>query len=387
MPVAVATGTVDTETILADEKVVDMSNEFRLLQPDSTQFTTMLDRLPSKPAIREKVNWLEDQYFPNLSSLAASATSAATSITVATGEGVYFRVGDLVRNALTGEMYEVTGITSDAVGISRAIGGVAAASSASGADLLITSNAAAQGADIGTKKVTTRVLGYNYSQIIRHPFGFTGTEVEIETYGKGDPMNEIAKKAVEHKRALENAFFFGARKFTSAAPSSKGYVGGIVEYVSTNVFSSVGALTLASLDAKLQQIFQYGSDNKVVFSAPTPAASLSRLLSDNWVQAPPDTRKYGAKVSAFITGAYGDSVPVIVKKDWGRYQTASNQYGSWMVVVDLDYVQKRPLRNRGTRLLRNRQGNGEDQVAHEYLTETSLEVSVEKAHGILKGVS
>jgi hypothetical protein len=94
--VAVASGVVDTDAILADEKVVDMQNQFRLLDPDSEQFFKLLSKLPSQEAKREKVNWLEDQYFPNLSALAASATSAATTLDVTAGQGDYFRAGDLV---------------------------------------------------------------------------------------------------------------------------------------------------------------------------------------------------------------------------------------------------------------------------------------------------
>lgn len=383
----ITSGIVDTEAVLSDEKVVDMEDRFRLLDPDNSQFSTILSKLPSRAATREKVNWLEDELFPNLTTLAASASSAVTTLSVATGTGTYFRAGDQVRVVSTGEMVEVSSVSSDDLTVTRSIGGVAAASAASGGDLVIVSNAAAQGADYGTLKVTKRVLGYNYTQIFRHPFGFTGTDVEIETYGPGEPANEIAKKAIEHKRAKENAAFFGARDFTSSSPSSKGYMGGLQEYLSTNVWASAGAIDLAYIDAKLQSVFQYGSTRKVIFAAPTPAAALSQLFANNWVRARPEDRVYGAKVNSFINGAYGESVPVVVKRDWGARQSTSNGHGSWMFVVDLDYVKVRPLRNRGTRLLRNRQGNGEDKVIHEYLTEMSMEVSQEKVHGLIKGIT
>lgn len=383
----ITSGIVDTEAVLSDEKVVDMEDRFRLLDPDNSQFSTILSKLPSRAATREKVNWLEDELFPNLTTLAASASSAVTTLSVATGTGTYFRAGDQVRVVSTGEMVEVSSVSSDDLTVTRSIGGVAAASAASGGDLVIVSNAAAQGADYGTLKVTKRVLGYNYTQIFRHPFGFTGTDVEIETYGPGEPANEIAKKAIEHKRAKENAAFFGARDFTSNSPSSKGYMGGLQEYLSTNVWASAGAIDLAYIDAKLQSVFQYGSTRKVIFAAPTPAAALSQLFANNWVRARPEDRVYGAKVNSFINGAYGESVPVVVKRDWGARQSTSNGHGSWMFVVDLDYVKVRPLRNRGTRLLRNRQGNGEDKVIHEYLTEMSMEVSQEKVHGLIKGIT
>jgi hypothetical protein len=383
----VTSGIVDTEAVLADEKVVDMEPKFRLLDLDNSQFSTMLNKLPSKVATREKVNWLEDELFPNLSTLAASALSAASSIAVATDTGTYFRAGDLVRIVSTGEMLEVTGVTSDNLGVTRGVGGVGAATAASGGDLLIVANAAAQGADYGTLKVTKRVLGYNYTQIVRHPFGYTGTDVEIETYGPGEPANEMAKKAIEHKRALENLSFFGARDFTSSSPSSKGYAGGLQEFLSTNVYSSAGAIDLAYIDGKLEEIFQYGSSQKVIFSAPTPAAALSRLFANNWVRARPEDRVYGAKVNSFINGAYGESVPVVVKREWGQRQVANNGHGSWMFVVDMQYVKKRPMRNRNTAILRNRQGNGEDKVIHEYLTELSFEFSQEKVHGLIKGIT
>lgn len=381
---AVASGVVDTDAILADEKVVDMQNQFRLLDVDESQFMTILNKLPSQQAVREKVNWLEDQYFPNLSALAASATSAQTSLSVTTGQGDYFRVGDLVRLANSGEIVEVTGVTSDSIGVDRGVGAIAANTAQSAVQLLIVSNVSAQGADYGTLKVNVRALGYNYTQITRHPFGFTGTQTVIETYGPGDPANEIAKKLVEHKRALENQCWVGPRDYNSS--TSKGWMGGIVsEFISTNVTNSVGTLSLTALDNALQSIFQYGTMNKVIFAAPTPAAALSRLLTDNWVRARPEDKVYGAKVTAFINGAYGASVPVITKREWGREATSSR--GGWMVVLDLAYIKKRPLRDRGTKLLRNRQGNGVDSVIHEYLTEMSLEVAQEKAHGLLTGIT
>lgn len=385
MAIATASGVVDTDALVADEKVVDMQNQFRLLDVDENQFMTILNKLPSQQAIREKVNWLEDQYFPNLTVLAASAASADTVLTVTTGEGDYFRAGDLIRFGRSGEVAEVVSASANAITVTRALGSVAAATAQTGEDILIIGNVSAQGADYGVLKVTTRVLGYNYTQITRHPFGFTNTETVIETYGPGDPANEIAKKLVEHKRALENQALNGPRKYDTGL--SKGWMGGVTEFISTNVTNAVGTLSLTALDSALQSIFQHGSMSKVIFAAPTPAAALSRLLANNWVQASPSDEVYGAKVSAFINGAYGASVPVITKRNWGKEQAANGQRGGWMLVLDLAYIKKRPLRDRGTRLLRNRQAPGVDSQVHEYLTEMSLEVAVEKAHGILKGIT
>lgn len=382
----VNSGVIDTELVLADEKVVDMEDKFVLLDPDQSQFMTIMNKLPSVAATREKVNWLEDQYFPNLDILAASAASADTSIQVTNPS--YFRVNDLIRVSDSGEMLQVTAVSSTTaavnLAVTRSIGSVGAASSQTGVDLLIVGNVSAQGADYGTLKAMQRVLGFNYTQIQRHPFGFTNTDAAIATYGPGDPANELGKKAVEHKRAWENTAFWGARDFTAIANGSEGFAGGLREFISTNVHSSINGINLATMNTYLAEAYAHGSQNKVLFAAPLVAQVFSALLANNWVRAQPEDRVYGAKVSAWIDGAYGASTPVIVKREWSQFQKTANFYGTWAFLVDLDNVRRRPLR--GTQLLRNRQGNGVDSVIHEYLTEQTFVVAQEKTHSILKGI-
>ena len=79
-------GLVATNDVLGDELVVDMDEDIKHLDPDESQFTTMLQQIASKDAIREKVNWLELELMPRVSALAASATSAGTSVVVTSGE-------------------------------------------------------------------------------------------------------------------------------------------------------------------------------------------------------------------------------------------------------------------------------------------------------------
>ncbi len=162
-------------------------------------------------------------------------------------------------------------------------------------------------------------------------------------------------------------------------------MGGITEFLVSNVFTAVGAPTLEIVDSKIQQIYQHGSMNKIAFASPLAARKISQLLANNWVRATPDERKYGAKVSAWINGAYGESLPIIVKREWGVYQSAGRQLGGAMFILDLDYIARRPMRNRDTKLLPNRQLPGQDRVVFDYLTETSLQLQNEQAHGALYG--
>lgn len=376
---------VDDQDILSNERVIDMSEIIGQLETEYTQFDTMLRKLSSKKATSSKVEWLEDRLFPRLTTLAASATSAATSVSVATDTGAYFVVGDLVRVASTGEGLEVTGVTADAIGVTRSVGGVAAATAASGVDLVIVGNASAQGATLPTPKVVKRVAQYNYTQIFRLSYSFTRTLTQSNLYTSGEPMYERRKKAIEHKRQLESALFFGARDLDTSGSEPQGFMGGLVEYISTNIHDPSGAMTSTELDTFLQTDFQYGSTNRVLFVAPTIARIISTYARDNWVRATPENSLWGVKIDGVVSGAYGYQVPVVVKREWGEFSTANSQYGSWAFVVDMESIRRRPLQE--TILLRNRQANDADRVTEEYLTEVSMEVRNEAKHAIIKNAT
>lgn len=383
----ILSGLVDTEDVLGDERKIDMSEDIAHLDPDETQFTTMSQKIASKESIREKVNWLELELFPRISALAASATSAATTYDVTAGQGTYFRAGDIIRNATTGDAARVTSISTDTLTVVRGIGDVTAASAASGTELLIVSNAAAQGATLGTRKMVKKVLGFNYTQIYRSPFGFTNTNVEIGRYGGQEPMAEAKQKLIEHKRGIEQTGFWGARDFITGGSEPIGVAGGLVEFISTNVDDAGGALTAANVDAYLRDGLQHGSRNKVIFAAPLVASAFSRLLLEAIQPNSNNERLWGAKVDAYISGAYGTKIPLFVKREWNDFSSTGDQYGGWAFGVDMDNIKYRYLRNRNTRLLRNRQANDADETTHEYLTEMTWEIAQEKTHFIVKGVT
>lgn len=379
-------GLVDDQDILQNQREIDMDDDIALLDPEVSQFFTITKRVSSKPAFSSKVEWLEDQLDPRLSSVAGTETDSTTTIDVATGEGVYFRGGDLVRVARTGEAFRVVSVATDALTVVRAVGRVAAAAMAAADQLLIVGNAALQGATLGTRKVTKKVAQYNYTQIQRNPYGFTNTLAASKLYGGAEPMQETKKKLVVHKRAIEYTMFWGARSLNTSGSEPQGFSGGLFEFNTTNVFDAAGALSKTLVDTYLRQLLQHGhGDSKVLFVSPLVAQALSAFLRDAFEPADVKQKLYGAKVDGWISGAYGYRVPVIVKRDWNDFSTASTQYGGWAFLVDISNVTYRPLRS--TKLLPDRQANDADEVSLEYLTESSLQVKQEKTHGLIVGVT
>jgi len=386
MPVGVVTGLEDDQDILQNERVIDMDEDIAMLDPDVSQFTTMLMRVSRSPAQSTKTEWLEDELFPRLSSVASGGATNGANIVVAAGEGAYFRVNDIVRNARTGVAVRITVVSVDTLTPTNAIGRVAFAAHAASDQLLITGNASAQGATLGTRKITKRVAQFNYTMIQRNPYGFTRSLMASKLYGGPEPMKERKKKAVEHKRAIEYTHFWGTRALDVAGSEPNGQAGGLYEFVTTLVKNAAGTLSKTLLDTYMRDFLSHGSQaNGVLFVSPVVAQAISGFLRDAWQPTDVGQRLWGAKVDGFISGAFGSRVPVVVKRDWNDFSTASGQYGGWAFYVEMDSVSYAPLRN--TELLRDRQANDADSYDEELLTEFSVKVKQERKHGIITGVT
>ena len=388
----IQTGLYHTEQELSNRRVVDMSEKDYLLQPDDQQFRTILDKLGRKEAVREIVEWLEKEYVPRTSTLAASAASSSLTVTVVTGEGnTVFRTGHVVRVMSSGEGWLVTGCSANSLTITRSWGGSAAASAASGAKLMIVGNVSAQGASSGTSQITQRARQYNYIQDQRDPMHFSDVETAIELYNGREPMAERVIKQVEHYRAIESTLFWGARDFNaSASPGPAGSCGGLLEYIATYKQNASGALSPSEFDTFLEGPFGYGSKNKAIFCAPRVGTVLSQMLRDVWQPNTVTDHKFGAKVDAFVSGTYGWTIPVFVKREWADLPVTTVtgvNYGTYLFVVDLDHVRLRTLRGFDTHLRRNIQEPSSTAVVDEWQTLFSLELAFEQSHAIMYGIT
>jgi hypothetical protein len=387
----VAVGTmVSTDDVVADEKVIDMDPKMRQLDPDQTQFTTMTSRVGSRAATREKVNWLEEQYVIDVFT-ASAYTSGATSVTITNAaESLAIKPNDVLRNMRTGQAMIVDVVVTATGVLTVRPQGTNAAGNA-GDKLLYVGSAYPQGADIGTPKYSQRVLGYNYSQIFREPFSFTGTATAVELYGGREPAKEGARKGVEFKRQIEHSGFFGSRFYVAgtATTEPQGGAGGLIEFIVTNKQAVGGELTSDFLDLFLATVLAKGSNDKVIFTGTVGAYYISRFhrAGQGAFWKPSRENVHGVKVDGFISGVFGYEIPVVVKKEWANYPSGANGYNGLLFVIDMTNVERRPLRDRDTKLFQTRQNPGQDRVAAEYMAEMSWEIAQERTHGLLTGIA
>ena len=390
----VSTGYIGTEEVVPDERIVDMDPKMRVLKPDDTQFTTMTQKASTRAATREKVNWLEEEDFPRVVTSAA-ALVGDTTINLTAGQGKTVQANDMLRNMRTGEGIRITVVATDALTVARGVGSIPAAAVNASDSWLVVADAQPQGSDFPTARYLARVLGYNYTQITRTPWTFTNTMTAINLYGGAEPAKEAVRQARVHKKKWEAIGFWGMRSFTasSVAPAGntepQGTAGGALEYIQTFKRDAAGPLTGSFFDQLLADCMQYGSQNKVLFAAPVVVQCLSALnrsgMGSQWDPSPRNV--YGVNVDAFISGAYGYRVPVVVKKEFAEFPVAGKGFGGYAFLLDMDYIERRPLQGRDTKMITEQQPKGKDTYAAEYICEASWEFAHERAHAIVYGVT
>jgi len=396
----IVTGDISTEeqlgpsaaTTAEGEKQIDMNETIQKLDKDQSQFTTMTSRTPSRVATREKVNWLEEELFPRTVTTSAAATAGATSIVLVAGQGKVVAAQDLLRNMRTGEAARVVSVATDTLTIAPAIGTIQPPAAVNSGDVyLVVGDAQPQGSDFPTARYLQRVLGYNFTQITRTTWSFTGTDTAIEKYGGREPGKEAVRKAIEHKRKWEAIGFFGARSFVAAAANNEpqGTAGGAIEFITSIKRDAAGALTPTFFDTFVMDVMARGSDERVLFAAPVVVQCMSQWnrsgMGSQWDPSPRNV--HGVHVDAFISGAYGFRIPVVVKREWGQFPVANKGYGGYAFLLDMSYIERRPLRDRDTKLLTEQQPKGRDTYAAEYMTEATYQFACQSAHGLLFGVT
>lgn len=352
---------------------IDMADKIAELEPNVAPLVLLASKMGKVAATNPKIEWQEDESMPRVTTISATIVASSTPIGVTAD---IFRVGDLVRITTQGEGLEVTATAAGSITAVRSIGSMAAASAISGSELFLVGNANAEGSLLREIKYPQLVSASNYNEIVRTPFGVTGTEDATKHYG-GDERDRLrAKFGKEHARTWEQIAFFGARDLNS---TNKRFCGGLKEFITTNITADTGGLAEADWQTFLQAGFRYGSERKVAFGSSKFISALEGYARTNLRVVDDHASTYGIKMSTYISG-HG-TVDIVHHRDWQD----STIYGGYCFLVDMDNVKLRPLRD--TKLYPNRQAPDYDGFKDEYLTEMSLQVTHERTHSILTGIT
>lgn len=312
---------------------------------------------------------------------AVASASTATITTDAGNDNLFAVAGTILVNSATGEVMRVTAdSTATGLTVERNIGGTNH-TIADGAALFISGSAFEEGASSPTGVSFDATVATNYTQIFRTAFKVTET-LRATNLRTGDKEDEMATKALKlHMQDIERAMFFGKKhesNGTSAQP--RRFTGGLTNAISNVLDRSTasGVMTEDQFDrALIEDIFAFGSKQKIMFCGAKVAGHLQKFGKDRWAPQVVEGA-YGVNLTSYNTFA-GDLM-VHLHPQFRQVPGMENA----AIIIDFPYLKYRYLDGRDTSLLRDRQSPDEDAVKHEFLTECGLEMLQDKTHAYIK---
>lgn len=323
-----------------------------------------------------------------------TADTAATAIAVtAESELGFCLAGSIIVNASTGEVMHCTedgGTTPDTLKVTRQIGGTALELN-TGDNLFVAGFAAADGSGAPSSISYDPTVDYNYTQIFKQPYEITGTLKN--TYRRtGDAEDEYAEKALKiHMSDIERAMFFGKRaEVNGAGAKTTRFTGGLTDLITNQIDVSdagqspdgqAGVITEESFDDMLiNDVFAFGSTSKIAFCGPKVIAHLQQFGKERWEPTSVDGT-YGVSITGYKT--FAGELQVHLHPQFRQLPHMQDA----MMIVDFPYIKYRHLQNRDTHIDRDIQGNDEDTIKHQYMTDCGLEMLQDKVHTYIKGWS
>lgn len=395
----------DTSVSSAEQRlIVDAVDKIFLLEPNKHPLVTlltnvgkvwdgkawkgsgMLKRATGNPEFK----WFEDFYGGRYAKVGgAGYSTGAVTITVSgagSSSAYIFTVGDVIKNARTGEnmlvatIASATTITVAAAG--RAFGTTAEAAGNSGDGLFIIGNANEENGGARSVNSTRSTPQTNYTQIFKTTIALSNTEKEANLYGGKDLPYQRAKKGTEHALDIERAFWWGQKTSTTGTQGHpKRGTGGVLEFINAGnsyVQNQGGPLTAPDFNTFLREGFTYGNDTKCVFAGGIVLQAINEIARGQILTKPLDTT-YGMKISTWVT-AFG-TVNIV------HNPLFVQDYAGYAFMMDMESFAYRFMNNRDTALQTNIQAPDADGEVDQYLTECGLQREQASKHALLLRVS
>jgi len=384
--------------------VLDVADKIMLLEPNKHPLVALLTNvgkvydgkawtgsgIMKAAAGNPEFGWLEDYMGGRYAKVSGTYSTGAVTITV-TGAGsssaYIFTVGDVIKNARTGENMLVATIASattiTVASGGRAFGTTAAAAGADGDGLFIVGNVNEENAGARNVNTTRSAKETNYCQIFKTTISVSNTEKEANLYGAKDLPYLRAKMGTQHGLDIERAFWFGEKKSDTSGTMGhpRRATGGVLEFIeggNSYVQNQGGVLTAPDFNTFLREGFTYGNSTKTLFCGGLVLQAINEFARGQ-IRMRPLEKSYGMQIGEYVT-AFGTvnlvHNPLFVQ-----------DYAGSAFLLDMDCLKYRYMNNRDTRLLTNVQAPDVDGQIDQYVSEVGLQRMQAPKHALLKGVT
>lgn len=386
--------------------VVDAVDKIFLLEPNKHPLVTLLTNvgkvwdgkawvgagISKASTTNPEFKWFEDYYGGRFGAVAIAYNNTDDPVTITvsvvgagTSSAYIFTVGDVIRNARTGEnMIVATVASGTTITAGRAFGTTPKTAGLAGDSLFIIGNASEENAGARNVNSTRSAANTNYTQIFRTSIALSNTEKEVKLYGGPDLPYQRAKKGTEHCLDIERAFWW-SQKYSDTSGTQTNQprrsTGGVLEFIQAGnsyVQNQNGPLTAPDFNTFLREGFTYGNNEKLLFASGLVLQAINEMARGQ-IRIKTEEKTYGIQISEWFT-------------PFGMINIVHNPlfidaYASYAFLMDMECFRYRFMMNRDTVLRLNIQAPDLDGQVDEYISEVGLERKQAPRHALLLGVT
>lgn len=392
---------------VTDQRPKNYREGISILYPNGkAPLTALTSLMKSRKVDDPEFNWWEKSMETRRLALGANLASVSSGVTqtITVGSnGKSLKQGDLLYVENTGEVMRVNSdpTSNTSLNVTRGFAGsTAAAVTYAGAgvnpNLLVIGSAFAEGSLSPTGINFDPVKRTNYTQIHRSSLEITRTAMKTRLR-TGDAVKEAKRECLElHTVDLERAYILGNKSETIEGGTGKPIrtSGGVVSFLNASNIKNVatdyaGGLTMDGLELYMEQLFRYGSNEKLGLCGNRALTVINQVIRKNsqWMLEPA-TKEYGFfNIQRLITphGALVLKTHPLFNQNTGGTTAGTAYYGmdSWLLALDMSQICYTYIDD--TMYQTKLQDNGLDGEKSGYLTEAGLEFGQADTHMLFKG--
>jgi len=286
----------------------------------------------------------------------------------------------LVTDVPTASTYTVTREVGREVISEVAIGGTAKAIIESGATLVRIGSALAEGQDPLESRSRQPLKIYNYIQTFSDTIEIT-EDNEGEKKKTNESERQRLRREIMFKQRVDIATSMLLNERNEIISDKRRLMGGLLYFIQSKSYDvsteNGGYLTWSQLMNFCEELFQYGSKNKLLMTSTMVINIINQMAEARFVTAPGDTT-YGLDLQQLIT-PFG-------KLKLAYSQAFEHDYAGLGLGVDLENIKMKTFGGNWLKLRQNIQAVRSHKAEDELYTQCGLELRLEPSHAILTGV-
>lgn len=369
-------GVAQTTSGNQDRRPLSWRETIQYLNPDRTPFLRILSKIKTKPTDDPEFKVFERDHPSRWTRIndVSGYNSSASPITV--DDGSMFRVDDVVLIPRTGERLLVTGVSGNALSVTRGVvGSTAAAINDNDWVKILYSREEENGtsAEIVTSDYTTVT---NFTQIFKRTYGESRTSTQTKRRGPRNLTEERRLAMGLLKEDMEQAFKWGMKREEVSNGQVIRFTGGLDQFVQTNRIDMEGGIGYGDIGYLMNVATRFGSTKKIWLCGRDARQQID-ALGLTYLQIKPENNKMGMAVKGFET-SFGEAMLV-------TDHSLDNAHAGELFILDPDHIAIAEFM--ALKHNENIQENDRDGKKHEFIAELGLWLDTEKAHVRVSGLT